>query len=606
VTATLDLFEPAAQATTAQAATPAPRPKKPRTPTTTKPPRPAADRVTQYAHDVLAGTIIAGPHVRAACARHLRDLTEAPARGFTWSPTHAAERIAFFEEVLRLNGGAFEGQPFKLLGWQAFIAGSLQGWRNTATGLRRFRVAYVETAKGSGKSPLAAGIGMAGLTADGEARAEIYAAATKKDQAMVLFRDAVAMYQQSPELLARLTPSGAGENVWNLGYRATGSFFRSISADDGQSGPRPHVALIDEVHEHKTAAVVELMRAGTKSRRQALIFMITNSGAGQNTPCGIYHDYATQVAAGTKQDDAFFGFVCGLDADDDPLRDEACWPKANPSLQHANLPGLQYLREQVTEARGMPSKEALVRRLCFCQWTEAISPWLSAHVWEPCRQPFDLAELRGRRAYGGLDLSSTTDLTAFVLLVEPAEPGQPWAIVPHCWLPAEGLHDRCNRDRVDYLSWHKQGYLETTPGRAIQRLHVLQRMAQICAGFDVVSIAADRWRLAEFQQEADSHGVTLPTLIPFGQGFKDMSPAVDVFETAILNRTVMHNGHPVLTWCAANAVVDIDPAGNRKLNKLKATGRIDLIVAAVMAYAGAARTDDGGIVITSDYELMVI
>lgn len=550
------------------------------------------DRVTDYAQAVLAGTIIAGPHVRAACARHLRDLQEAPARGFTWSIQHAAERIAFFEEVLCLNGGDYEGRPFILLPWQAFIVGSIQGWRRTDTNTRRFRVAYVETAKGSGKSPLAAGHGLAGLTADGEARAEIYAAATKKDQAMVLFRDAVAMTQQSPELSRRLTPSGSGENVWNLGYRAAGSFFRPISADDGQSGPRPHVALIDEVHEHKTATVVEMMRAGTKSRRQALIFMITNSGSGKNSPCGIYHDYAIQVATGQRIDDAFFGYVCGLDEGDDPLRDESCWPKANPSLQHANLPGLQYLREQVTEALGMPAKEAIVRRLCFCEWTEAVSPWLSAHVWQPCQQDFDAASLRGRRAHGGLDLSSTTDLTAFVLLVEPAEPGGAWSILPWCWLPAEGLAERCNRDRVDYLSWRDAGHLETTPGRAISRSHVLQRVAQICDQFDVVSIAADRWRLEDFKQAADDLALTTPPLIPFGQGFKDMSPAIDVFETAILNRTVAHNGHPLLTWCAANAVTDIDPAGNRKLNKVKATGRIDLIVASVMAYASAAIRDE--------------
>ena len=168
-----------------------------------------------------------------------------------------------------------------------------------------------------------------------------------------------------------------------------------------------------------------MLRAGTKSRRQALIFMITNSGAGKTTPCGIYHDYGCEVAAGKRVDDAFFAFVCGVDPDDDPLADERCWPKANPSLQHRNLPGLQYLREQVTEARGMPAKEAIVRRLNFCQWTAAINPWLSAHVWDPCQQSFTMAELRGRRAFGGLDLSSTTDLTAFVLLVEPEQPARP-------------------------------------------------------------------------------------------------------------------------------------------------------------------------------------
>lgn len=550
------------------------------------------DRVTAYAQDVLAGRLIAGPHVRAACARHLRDLQEGASRGLVWDVLAADRAVGFFEEVLRLNGGQFEGKPFLMLGWQVFVVGSIHGWKRAEDKTRRFRVVYVETGKGSGKSPLAAGIGLLGLTADGEARAEIYAAATKRDQAMVLFRDAVAMFQQSPELTTRLTPSGAGESIWNLGYRATGSFFRAIAADDSQSGPRPHVALLDEVHEHKTATMVEMMRAGTKSRRQALIFMITNSGSGKNSPCGIYHDYACQVAAGQRQDDAFFGYVCSLDEGDDPLSDESCWYKANPSLQQANLPGLQYLREQVTEARGMPAKEAIVRRLNFCQWTEAISPWLSAHVWEPCRQAFTLESLRGRRAYAGLDLSSTTDLTALVLLVEPEEAGGPWSIVPWCWLPADDLLQREQRDRVPYLAWRDAGHLETTPGRAISRLHVLQRVSQVCSMFDVQHIAADRWRLEDFQQLAADQGIDLPSLLPFGQGFKDMSPALDQFEAAILNRTVRHNGHPVLTWCAANAVTDIDPAGNRKLNKVKATGRIDLIVAAVMAHAAAAASPD--------------
>lgn len=559
-----------------------PRPARKRAPRVARP----VDRATGYAELVLSGEITAGPHVRGACARHLRDIKEGPARGLTWSNDKASAAIAFFEDQLCLNGGQFEGLPFILGAWQAFIVGSLFGW--LSGDVRRFRVAYIETGKGSGKSPLAAGIGMKGLVADNEPRAEIYAAATKRDQAMVLFRDAVAMYQQSPALLQVLTSSGSGENTWNLGYRKLGSFFRAISADDGQSGPRPHIALIDEVHEHKTSHVIEMLRAGTKSRRQALILMITNSGAGKNTPAGIYHDYACELAAGKREDDEFFGFVCGLDEGDDPLLDETCWPKANPSLQFADLPGLKYLRGRMTQAVGMPGQQALMRRLNFCEWTAALNPWLSAHVWEPCRADFTVEQLRGRRAFGGLDLSSTTDLTAFVLLVEPLEPGQPWAILPWCWLPEIGLQDRCQRDRVDYRAWQLAGHLETTPGAAISKRAVLQRVAQICAQFDVQSIAADRWRLADFEQQAADDGIELPQLLPFGQGFKDMSPAIDAFETAILNRTVSHNGHPVLTWCAANAVTDSDPAGNRKLNKVKATGRIDLVVAAVMAYASAA------------------
>lgn len=546
------------------------------------------DPATQYARQVVSGKLIAGPHVRAACARHLRDLQEGPARGLTWDLVAVDHAIAFFQEVLRLNGGEFEDAPFDLLPWQKFVVGSLYGWKGS-DGYRRFRVAYVETAKGSGKSPLAAGIGMYGLVADGEARAEIYAAATKKDQAMVLFRDAVAMWQLSPELHRRLKTSGTGENVWNLAYLERGAFFRPISADDGQSGPRPHVALIDEVHEHKTNTVVEMMRAGTKSRRQALIFMITNSGSSKTSPCWGYHDYGAKVAACILQDDEFFAYVCGLDEGDDPFASEKCWPKANPSLQHANLPGYKYLRGQVREARGMPAKEALVRRLCFCQWTEAENPWISADVWLGAGREYDWRKFAGRRAYAGLDLSSTTDLTGLVLWIEPVEEGEPWRLVPFCWLPEEGLERKEQLDRVPYLAWKKAGHLETTPGRAVSKLHVARRLAEIADLFELYGTAFDRWRIEDFQALASDNGLTLPPMEPFGQGFQSMSPALEEMETHLLNGSVVHPNHPVLTWCAANAVAVSDPAENRKLSKEKATGRIDLMVAAVMGAGLVAR-----------------
>lgn len=520
--------------------------------------------------------------MRAACQRHLNDMATGAERGLRFDKAAAQRAIGYYRDVLRLNGGEFEGLPFVLLDWQQFIVGSLFGWK-TADGYRRFRVAYVETAKGSGKSPLAAGVGMIGLTADGEARAEIYAAATKKDQAMVLFRDAVAMFQQSPELRKRLKPSGVGENVWNLAYFEKGSFFRPISADDGQSGPRPHIALVDEVHEHRNNTVVEMMRAGTKSRRQALIFMITNSGASKTSTCWNYHDYAAKVSAGTLVDDAFFGYVCGLDEGDDPFRDERCWSKVNPSLQGAKLPGIKYLREQVTEARGMPSKEALVRRLNFCQWTDATNPWISADIWLGAARQYDWRDLRGRRAWVGLDLSSTTDLTGLVLYVEPVVEGEPWKLVPFCWLPEEGLQRKEELDRVPYLAWRTAGYLETTPGKAISKLTVVKRLAELSSFFDLQLVGYDRWRIEDLKALAADNEVTLPEMQPFGQGYKDMSPAIEAFETALLNGQVVHPGNPVFTWCASNAVTVSDDAENRKLSKEKATGRIDLMVAAVMA-----------------------
>lgn len=557
--------------------------------------RATSDPVTKYAKEVVSGKKIAGPHVRAACQRHLNDLLDGHERGIYFDKTAALRAIGYYRDVLRLNGGEFEGLPFELLDWQQFVVGSLFGWKSD-DGYRRFRVAYVETAKGSGKSPLAAGVGMLGLTADGEARAEIYAAATKKDQAMVLYRDAVAMYQQSPELRARLKPSGVGENIWNLAYFEKGSFFRPISADDGQSGPRPHIALIDEIHEHRNNTVVEMMRAGTKSRRQAMIFMITNSGASKTSTCWNYHDYAAKVSAGTLKDDAFFGYVCSLDEGDDPFNDEKCWPKVNPSLQGAKLPGVKYLREQVTEARGMPSKEALVRRLNFCQWTDATNPWISGDIWLGAARKFDWRELRGRRAWAGLDLSSTTDLTGLVLYVEPVDIGEPWHLVPFAWLPEEGLQRKEELDRVPYLAWRTAGYLETTPGRAISKLTIIKKLVELSSIFELQMVGYDRWRIEDLKALASDNEIPLPEMQPFGQGYKDMSPAIEAFETALLNGQVVHPGNPVFTWCAANAVTVSDDAENRKLSKEKATGRIDLMVAAVMAVGcGSVRTESNTI-----------
>jgi len=335
--------------------------------------------VTAYAQRVSQGQAVAGPHVRAACLRHLRDLEDGPKRGLEWDEHEAGEAFRFFREILRLNGGEFEGREFELHESQEFIVGSLFGWKR-ADGTRRFRMAYIEEGKGSGKSPMAAGIGLKMLSADNEPRAEVYAFATKRDQAQILFRDAVAMVEQSPELSQALKCAGGKGSEWNIYDDHTASFFRPISSDDSQSGPRPHCSLGDEVHEHKSALMVEMMRAGLKGRRQPLIVLITNSGTDRQSVCWEYHEYARKVCDGSLTDDAFFGYVCALDVDDDPFSDESCWPKANPLLGITIQP--QYLREQVLQARGMPSKEATVRRLNFCQWTDAANPWLSYESWK--------------------------------------------------------------------------------------------------------------------------------------------------------------------------------------------------------------------------------
>ncbi|CFR16235.1 Phage terminase-like protein%2C large subunit [Yersinia frederiksenii] len=407
----------------------------------TRSPSSSVDPATQYAMDVTAGIILAGPDIRHACARHLRDLELGPARGLVWDVESASRAIDFFARVLKLNGGEHEGKPFILLSWQCFVVGSIFGWKSS-DGTRRFRMVYVESGKGSGKSPLAGGVGLYCMVADKEPRAEVYAAATKKDQAMILFRDAVAMVKQSPALSQRIEPSGGAGKEWNLAFLQNGSFFRPISSDDGQSGPRPHCALIDEVHEHKNNTVVEMMRAGTKGRRQALIFLITNSGHDKTSVCYDYHEYGRKVANGDLEDDSFFSFICSLDEGDDPFKDESCWGKANPSLGQTFE--LKYLREQVTAARGMPAKESIVRRLNFCEWVESATPWIGGDTWMDCEDEFDIEELAGEECYGGLDLSGSRDLTSLALFFPKHN-----KLFVEFWTPKDSLLERAKTDPLE-------------------------------------------------------------------------------------------------------------------------------------------------------------
>jgi phage terminase large subunit-like protein len=547
------------------------------------------DAVTAYAQSVATGKVLAGPHVRAACARHLKDLDTAADRGWRFDVKRAARAFDFFRDVLRLTAGHFEAAPFELLPWQCFVVGSLFGWIG-ADGFRRFRVAYVETGKGSGKSPLAGGIGLYMLVADGEARAEIYAAASKKEQAQILFRDAVAMVDLSPSLATRVRKTGRTP-VWNLSF--ADSFFRPIASDEGQSGPRPHCGLIDELHEHHDDNVLEMMRAGFKGRRQPLLFVITNSGVDRQTVAWRYHDKACKVAAGVVDDDRFFSYVCALDKGNDPLHDEACWPKTNPSLGVSIQPA--YLRDQVREALQMPAKESVVRRLHFCEWVDAASPWISGEAWRACEvEPAgELDEvIRGRDVVLAVDLSKSTDLTALAITWED-EPPELHAAVEF-WTPADTMRARGERDGVDFELWAKQGHIRAVPGEVLDYAPIAERIGEIATIANVRQVLFDRWRIGYLKAAMADIDLSVP-LVEHPQGFVKvretglwMPQSVTELEGAILRRELRVRRNPVLTWNAASAVTEQDAHLSRILSKRKSTGRIDGVVSLAMC-VGARR-----------------
>ncbi|HZP94297.1 MAG TPA: terminase TerL endonuclease subunit [Burkholderiales bacterium] len=545
--------------------------------------------VTEYAERVVEGDIVAGRLVRLSCERHLRDLNND--RGLRFDDDAAQFALDFFPTVLRLAEGEFAGQPFILQPFQQFIIGSLFGWKGP-DGYRRFRTAYIETGKGNGKTPLAAGTGLLGMAADGEPGAEIYAAAVTRDQAKILFSDAEKMAHASPSLSAKFDFT-----VNNIAYPAMQSFFRAISAEArALDGKRVHMALIDEIHEHPDGMVVDKMRAGTKNRRQALIFEITNSGYDRNSVCYQHHVYSEQVLSGAVQNDEWFAYVCGLDEGDD-WTDEAVWPKANPGLDTI-LPR-KYLREQVNEARGMPSKLNIVLRLNFCVWTEQANRWLDMDAWDACTpvQPHDLqavrayidameTDLRGRECFAGLDMSATTDLTALALWFPPIEPGEPVKVLLRYWLPEETLRAHETRDRVPYSLWARFGFLTPTEGNVVDYDVVRATIRDdVATAYNLRELAIDRWNSTQLQTQLMGDGITV---VPFGQGFASMSAPSKELERRVMVRGLDHGGHPVLRYNASNVAVVQDAAGNIKPDKAKSNGRIDGMVATVMAGGRAA------------------
>lgn len=573
------------------------------------------DRTSEYAEAVVAGEIVAGPHVRNACRRHLADLERTD--GIYFDEGAAQDAFDFFEEVLKLSEGQFEGRPFVLEPSQAFIVGSIFGWKRE-DGRRRFRRAYIEQGKGNGKSPLAGGIGLLGMTADNEAGAQIYAAAAKKEQANILFRDAVRMVEQSPALAKRIEASGGPGREFNLAHHASGSFFRPVSRDTGKtgSGPRPYFVLADEVHELPDRKIIEMLERGFKFRREPLLFMITNSGSDRNSVAWEEHKHAIKVAAGNYDavtdptflgeviDDTTFSYVCSLDEGDDPLEDESCWIKANPLLGVTITE--EYLHETVAQAKAIPGQLNGILRLHFCVWTDAETAWMTRSTLESCVAEFDIDDHQGAPIWLALDLSENRDITAMGAMVRTGQTpeGKPtfdgWI---EAWTPGDTLAGRELKDQLPYAEWVREGYLHAPSGKNINFRHVAQTLAEYSQRFDVQLVAYDRFAFRRFEEDVQELGLVLPfaehpqggckkgkPLTPGGEGLW-FPGSLRLFEDALLEGRVRLKRNPVLISAMMSAVTDEDKWNNRWLAKTRSTNKIDAAVAITMAMGAAMASD---------------
>jgi phage terminase large subunit-like protein len=593
------------------------------------------DRINDYAEGVISGRVVAGPHVRNACRRHFDDLEKGAERGL-WFDVAAADRaFNFFENVLRLSEGQFEGMPFVLHPSQAFIVGSLFGWMREDN-TRRFRRAYVEQGKGNGKSPMAGGIGLYGMLADGEAGAQVYAAAAKREQAGILFADAVKMVRASPALAKRVEFSGGRGREFNMAHHKSGSFFRPVSRDTGKSGsgPRPYFVLADEVHELPDGKILEMLERGFKFRRQPLLFMITNSGSDRNSICWAEHEWAVKVAAGNIDavtdptyrgevlDDTTFAYICALDDGDDALNDRSCWPKANPLLGVTITE--EYLSEVVKQAKNIPAKQNGILRLHFCVWTDAEAAWMSREVVEPLMQDFDPASHHGKEVFAGLDLSQSRDITAAGFVVKTGEvevkgkdtqgrtitlKKPTFDVWVEAWTPGGTMRERSERDKMPYPIWAQQGHIHAPPGDTISYRHVAQTLVEYDRAYKVKMVAYDRYAYRRFEEDASEVGLKLPFVEHPQGGTKKGKPTTEMvdaakrlgreaeglwfpaslrmLEDAMLEGRIRFKRNPVLISAIMSAVTEQDKWDNKWLAKQKSVNKIDCAVAVVMAFGAA-------------------
>lgn len=482
---------------------------------------------------------------------------------------------AFIERFCLTPEGEHVGKPIVLAPFQKKFIRAIY---NNKAGTRR---AYLSIARKNGKTALIAGILLAHLIGpEAQLNSQIVSGAQSRDQAALVFNLAAKMVQLSPQLsgIVRIVPSG--KRLIGLPLNVE---YRALAADGTTAhGLSPILAILDETGQVRGPQndFVDAITTAQGAHKSPLLLAISTQSANDADLFSQWIDDAEK-----SKDPRIVSHVYAAPKGADVL-DKKAWKAANPAL--GIFRSLQDLEEQAKQAARMPSSENTFRNLILNQRVSTVSPFISKSVWDAnAGKVLDFGEAR---VYAGLDLSARTDLTALVLIGKIADV---WHVVPHFWTPEQGIYDRAKRDRQPYDVWVRQGYLHTTPGATVDYEFIAQDMAAILGDMNVQAIAYDRWRITLLQKELDTLGIELP-LTECGQGFKDMSPAIDAVESELLNSRIAHGNHPVLTMCAANAVISRDAAGNRKLDKHKATGRIDGMVALAMAFfaAGGEEMDD--------------
>ncbi|HEM9224476.1 TPA: terminase large subunit [Streptococcus agalactiae] len=500
-----------------------------------------------------------------------------------------ADRAVTFINNLSHTKGKWAGNRFDLLPWQEQIVRDLFGIVKE-DGNRQFLTAYIEIPKKNGKSELAAAIALYLLYADNEASAEVYGAACDRNQASIVFDVAKQMVQMSRPLVKRSKIMGATKRIVNY---SNAGFYQVLSAETGtKHGLNVSGLVFDEIHAQPNRHLYDVLTKGSgDAREQPLFFIITTAGTDRNSICYELHSKALDILNGRKKDTSFYPVVYGL-SDEDDWNDEANWRRANPSLGHTI--GIDRVREAYQQALDNPAEENVFKQLRLNMWTSSSIAWIPEHVYAKGNDPIQFDSLKGRSCYAGLDLSSTSDITALVLVFPPRFEEENYIVLPYFWLPEDTLELRCRRDHVLYDVWERQGYIKTTEGNVVHYGFIEKFIEDLSEIYHIKEIAYDRWNATQMVQNLEGMGLTM---VPFGQGYKDMSPPSKELYKLMMEGKIQHGGHPVLKWMGQNVVMRQDPAGNIKPDKEKSVEKIDGIVALIMGLDRCIRhqTDEGSV-----------
>ncbi|EJO5348299.1 terminase large subunit [Clostridium sporogenes] len=496
-----------------------------------------------------------------------------------------AQHAVDFINCLKHTKGRWRGVSFELLPWQDKIIRDIYG-NIKPNGYRQYNTAYIEIPKKNGKSELAAAVALYMTCGDNEWGAEVYGCASDRQQASIVFDVAVEMVEQCPALKKRIKPI---MSVKRLVYKPANSFYQVLSAEAyTKHGLNVHSVIFDELHAQPNRELFDVMTKGSgDARTQPLFFLITTAGTDRNSICFEQHQKAMDIIEGRKIDSTFYPVIYGIKDEEDWALEEN-WYKANPSLGHTI--DIEKVRNAFNSAKENPAEENIFRQLRLNQWVKQSTRWMPMDKWDECDFNIDIDLLKGRECYGGLDLSSTTDITAFVLVFPPRNDTEKYIILPFFWIPEDNLKLRVRRDHVPYDVWEKQGFIKTTEGNVVHYGFIETFIEELGTKYNIKEIAFDRWGAVQMVQNLEGMGFTV---VPFGQGYKDMSPPSKELMKLTLEERIAHGGNLVLRWMMDNIFIKQDPAGNIKPDKEKSTEKIDGAVALIMALDRSIR--NGGV-----------